>query len=48
MVVGYVNVTGIANYWDIGQLTFYRNAIVTYGFGPGPHHSAMMRLLNKN
>jgi U1 small nuclear ribonucleoprotein C len=48
MVVGYVNVTGIVNYWYVGLMTFYRNLIVTYGFGPGTHHSAMMRLLNKN
>jgi hypothetical protein len=43
-----MNVTGIVNYWYVGLLTFYRNTVVTYGFGPGPHHIAMMRLLNKN
>lgn len=48
IVAGYVNLTGISNYWSMGSMAFYRNLIVTYGFGPGPHHAALMRLLNKN
>lgn len=48
IISGYVNITGIVNYWYIGLLTFYRNVVSGYGFGPGPNHSAMMRLLNKN
>lgn len=48
LVCGYMNITGIVNYWYTGLLTFYRSAIFAYGFGPGPHQASMMRLLNKN
>lgn len=45
---GYINVTGIVNYWYVGLKTFYRNVIGCYGFGVGPNRNAMLRLLNKD
>lgn len=48
VVQGYINITGIVNYWYTGLLTFYRTASVAYGFNRGPNYASMIRLLNKN
>lgn len=48
IVAGYINVTGIVNQWYLGLLTFYRCTSAAYGFGKGPNHVSMIRLLNKN
>lgn len=47
-VKGYINITGIVNYWYVGLMTFYRFVIGAYGFGPGPNKNAMLRVLNKD
>ena len=43
---GYINITGIVNYWYVGLKTFYLNVVLKYGF-IGPKGNAMIRLLNK-
>lgn len=45
---GYINVTGIVNYWYIGLKTFYRYTVAKYGFSSGPNRNSLLRLLNKD
>ena len=45
---GYINITGIVNYWYVGLKTFYRNVIAAYGYNGGPNRNALLRLLNKD
>ena len=35
VIDGYINVTGIANQWTIGMLTFYRLIVVSNKFNQG-------------
>ncbi len=48
VVKGYINVTGIVNQWYRGLLTFYKTVIAAYGFGRGPNHEKMIKLLNQD
>ena len=45
---GYINITGIVNYWFVGLTTFYINTVAAYGFNWGPNRNALLRLLNKD
>ena len=47
-IQGYINITGIANIWYTGLLTFYRVTLAAYGFNKGPNKKALLRLLNKD